>query len=125
VDRSPRFNPSVDPLPADPFGRLARRPRAFDRVGRIELLGEAATALSEGRLPALEARTFLAAALQAYLGQRGTHLPLDRFLRITQRGSHATPSAVWAARLRLIGDERHGNEEATQSRQLNTPENLP
>src|SRR5688572_14797658 len=87
----------------------ARAPRACSRAGRIELVGEAARDLAEGRLPNQEAATFLSSALLAWL-ERGGNMEKDYF-SITRPKSHATPQRVWRQleaerHRRLIDDER-------------------
>jgi hypothetical protein len=79
--------------PAPRFCIATRPPRRFDREGRVALLGEAAQALLDGRMPDDEARLFLAGALTAWL-QRGGSLERD-FLRVVKAKSHRTPSAIW------------------------------
>lgn len=87
-----------------------RAPQRYDRRGRVELIGQAAEALLAGKLPADEARLFVAGALVAWLAQGG-NLEKD-FFKITRPHSHVTPSRLWrqieAERLggRLIADER-------------------
>jgi hypothetical protein len=82
---------------------------ASTREDRVRLLGEFAEAVLAGREPDRAAAIFLAGALRAWL-ERGGSLEGD-YLRVHQRGSHRTPSAIW--REFLIGDERQGaNREA-------------
>jgi hypothetical protein len=65
-------------------------PRVFDRRGRVELIGEAATALLAGRT---ESGLFVGGALLAWL-ENGGDLERD-FLQVVKPKSHATPSAIW------------------------------
>jgi hypothetical protein len=80
-------------------------PRQYDRKGRVELIGEAAQAMRDGRPVPREAALFLAGALLAWLehGHGGGDLG-TRFLRVVKRQSRHTPQALW----RLIRDERQG-----------------
>lgn len=96
----------------DPFAILAgaRAPAELPREDRVRLLGEAAQALLEGRMPSDKARLFLGGALVAWLA-RGGDLERD-YLRVRQRGSHRTPSKLWAA---LIADEDSDEPEALGS----------
>jgi hypothetical protein len=71
-----------------------RAPAAFSREDRIRLLGEAFKALNEGRLPAPEARLFLAGGLLSWLRDHG-NLTRDYWRVDGPRGSHRTPSATW------------------------------
>lgn len=84
-------------IPADPFNRT-RLPAAFDREGRIQLLGEVASALLAGQPVPREGAAFVAGAILSWLDQGGRLGALERdFLRVTgvQR-SRKTPAKVWA-----------------------------
>jgi hypothetical protein len=80
-----------------------RPPRQYDRKGRIELIGEAARALRDGRPVSREAALFLGGALLAWLehGRGGGDLA-TRFLAVVKRQSRHTPQALW----KLIAYER-------------------
>jgi hypothetical protein len=85
-----------------------RPPRQFDARGRIELIGEAARALRDGKMPSPEASMFLGSALLSWLENgRGGDLA-TRFLRVVTPKSHHTPQALW----RLIRDEQSGAQAA-------------
>jgi hypothetical protein len=69
-------------------------------------LGEAFTALLEGRLPSRAAALFLGGAGMAWLEQGGK---LERdFLKVLQPQSHNTVARVWA---RLRAAQNFDNEE--------------
>ena len=82
----------------DPFNRTRPPPeiRARDpeRARRVRLLAECFEALLDGRLPSVEARTFVAGGGLSWL-QEGGDL-LGEFWRVkAPAGSHHTPSHVW------------------------------
>jgi hypothetical protein len=81
-------------------------PASLDRAGRVRLLGEFADAALSGREPSRASVLFIAGAISAWLA-RGGDLSRD-YLRVAQRGSHRTPSRIWAD---LIGDERQEAED--------------
>src|SRR5262245_10889793 len=69
---------------------------ALERADRIRLLGEAAQALLEGRMPDRPAALFLGGAIESWLREGGD---LERaYFRVRgPRGSRRTPSAIWRA----------------------------
>lgn len=78
----------------DPFGR-SRMPRTLTREGRVELVGEVAEALRDGRMPDPEGAMFVGAALLAWLEADGGDLG-RHFLRVcSPRGSRHTPAFIW------------------------------
>lgn len=61
----------------------------------MRLLGEAAKALLEGKLPEPAARVFLAAGISAWLREGGSLT--KHFWKVDpERGSHATAATIWA-----------------------------
>lgn len=89
VSRPPRFD---DAALATVLG-IGRAPRQYDRQGRVELIGEAAQALRDGRLPGREAALFVGGALLSWLENAGS---LERdFFKVTKAKSHHTPAAIW------------------------------
>jgi len=101
----------------DPFGRT-RRPPTFDRAARVALLGDAAIALLDGRLPAREACVLLGAALLRRLREGGD---LEDILRIKPpRGSKLTAHRIWReVGGDVIGDLGQLGEDARQSDDCN------
>jgi hypothetical protein len=85
---------------------------ALDRTDRVRLLGEAAQALLDGRLPEPAARIFLASAISAWLA-RGGNLERDH-LKVVKAKSHHTPAAIWR-QIVAHQDERHGAESGAPS----------
>jgi hypothetical protein len=106
----------------DPFGRSALPPD-FSREHRIQLIGEAAQALLQGRLPSPAARLFIGGALDAWLQQGGRLGALERdFLKVSAPArSTLTPARVHAricSARRATGD----GEEATMDPSKSDPE---
>jgi hypothetical protein len=81
-----------------------KAPAGLSRENRIRLLGEAANALIEGKLPEAEARLFLAGGLLAWL-RDGGRLTRDYWRVDPRRGSRRTPASIWKARHRDEGSE--------------------
>jgi hypothetical protein len=68
-------------------------PAASEREERVRLIGGAAEALLQGRLPSPAERLFLGGALLSWLTQGGS---LERdFLRVTKARSKRTPAVIW------------------------------
>jgi hypothetical protein len=95
-----------------------KAPRAATREDRVRLLGEFAASVLAGREPDRTAAVFVAGAVHAWL-DRGGNLERD-YLRVHERGSHRTPSAIW--RERLIDDERQGAGDAASCAKRPLPE---
>lgn len=91
MSRDPRFTDAALTAALGP----GRAPAAFDRAGRIKLLGEAARALQRGELPESDAAIFLSGALLSWL-ELGGSLERD-YLKVIVNGSHHTPDRVWRA----------------------------
>lgn len=71
-----------------------RPPSALSREGRIALLGRAARALLDGKVPDAEARLFLGGAVLSWL-REGGNLERD-FFKVIRPKSHVTVQRVWA-----------------------------
>jgi hypothetical protein len=87
----------------------ASLPAEFDREHRVRLIGDAAKALLDGRMPSREAALFLASGLWAWLNESGVPAALVRdYWRIgAPNGSHFTPRLLWAS---LKGAQDEENE---------------
>jgi len=88
-----------------------RRPAGLSREERVELLGRAARALLEGRLPDPSSRLFVAGAIVSWL-ESGGDLVRDYWRIAAPRGSRSTPSVLWNAAHR---DERRGEDDLLAS----------
>jgi hypothetical protein len=85
-----------------------RRPVGLTREDRVRLIGEAAQALLEGKLPEPAARLFVAGAIAGWL-REGGNLERDYF-KIVRPKSHDTPQRVWQ-RIASHLDERRDDGE--------------
>jgi hypothetical protein len=81
-------------MPRDRPDLLAQHPpRVITREGRIALLIEISDAMVSGARPSREAELWLGSAFSAFLAVGG---PLERHLRLGQRGSHYTAQRLAA-----------------------------
>jgi hypothetical protein len=90
-------------------------PEGFSREDRVRLIGDAAKALLDGRMPSREAALFLGAGLWSWLHESGNPSALVRdYWRIgAPNGSHHTPRLLWASFKGAQGESEDGSMPAS------------